>query len=88
MKNITVSVDDAVHRQARIHAASCGTSVSALVRNYLISLASPSAEPSSPDPRRLAQDDLFRRLDQQGRGLSASDRQTRNLLHDRQREPA
>ena len=30
MKNITVSVDEEVHRQARIHAAQHGTFVSAL----------------------------------------------------------
>jgi hypothetical protein len=42
MINITVSVDEEVHRQARIHAAQHGTSVSALVRDYLVSLA---AEP-------------------------------------------
>ena len=39
MKNITVSVDDETHRQARIRAAEMGTSVSALVRGYLIGIA-------------------------------------------------
>ena len=35
MKNITVSVDDATYRHARIRAAELDTSVSALVRDYL-----------------------------------------------------
>jgi hypothetical protein len=39
MKNVTVALDDEVHRQARIRAAELGTSLSALVRDYLVSLA-------------------------------------------------
>ena len=35
MKDITVSIDEHTHRQARIRAAELGTSMSALVRNYL-----------------------------------------------------
>ncbi|MCT0226611.1 hypothetical protein KQ300_00120 [Synechococcus sp. CS-1331] len=88
MKNITVSVAEEVHRRARIHAARHGTSVSALVRDYLVSLSAEPGSVSDVDPRRLAQDELFRRLDQQGRGLSAADRQPRNQLHNRERQPA
>ena len=39
MKNITISIDDATHRAARIRAAELGTSVSALVKDYLNGLA-------------------------------------------------
>ncbi len=39
MKNITVTVEDEIYRQARIKAAERDTSVSALVRYYLIELA-------------------------------------------------
>ena len=39
MKNITVAVDDETYRSARIRAAELGTSVSALVRDYLRALA-------------------------------------------------
>ncbi len=39
MRNITVSVDEETHRLARIRAAEMDTSVSALVRGYLRSLA-------------------------------------------------
>ena len=83
MKNITVSVAEEVHRQARIFAAQHGTSVSALVRDYLVSLSAEPGRDCSVDPRHLAQDELFRRLDQQGQGLSAADRQPRSRLYDR-----
>jgi len=44
MKNITVSVPDDVHRRARIKAAERDTSVSALVREFLIGLAEEESE--------------------------------------------
>ena len=39
MKNVTISLDDNVHRKARILAAELGTSLSALVKDYLNGLA-------------------------------------------------
>jgi hypothetical protein len=39
VKNITVSLDDATYRRARIVAAEQGTSVSALVKQFLQRLA-------------------------------------------------
>ncbi len=39
MKNVTIALDDEVHRQARIRAAELGTSLSALVKDYLVGLA-------------------------------------------------
>ena len=39
MKNITVTIDDETHRRARVRAAELGTSVSALVKEYLAGLA-------------------------------------------------
>ncbi|MCY7302609.1 MAG: hypothetical protein LH654_06155, partial [Thermoleophilia bacterium] len=44
MRNITVSVADDVYRAARIRAAEDGTSISALVARYLVSLAGADAE--------------------------------------------
>ncbi len=38
MKNITLKIDDEVHTNARIIAAQRGTSISAMVREYLQSL--------------------------------------------------
>jgi plasmid stability protein len=39
MKNVTIAIDDETHRRARIRAAELGTSLSALVKDYLNSLA-------------------------------------------------
>ena len=39
MKNITVTVDDETYRRARVQAAQQDTSVSALVKRFLIELA-------------------------------------------------
>jgi hypothetical protein len=47
MKNVTIALDDEVHRQARIRAAELGTSLSALVKDYLNSLAAGTASPVS-----------------------------------------
>ena len=35
MKNVTIAIDDETHRKARIRAAELGTSLSALVKDYL-----------------------------------------------------
>jgi plasmid stability protein len=44
MKNVTIALDDETHRNARIRAAELGTSLSALVKQYLEELSdSPSA---------------------------------------------
>ncbi|QUM73957.1 hypothetical protein [Sphingopyxis granuli] len=45
MKNVTIALDDETHRRARIRAAELGTSLSALVKDYLRQLAdAPSPE--------------------------------------------
>ena len=45
MKNVTIALDDETHRRARIRAAELGTSLSALVKDYLRRLAdAPSPE--------------------------------------------
>ncbi len=46
VKNITIAVDDETYRRARIKAAERGTSVSALVKRFLISLAKAADEES------------------------------------------
>ena len=70
MKNITVSVDEETHRRARIRAAELDTSVSALVRAFLRTLAegdSPRDENGADDDRSesAAQDVAVRRHVQQ-----------------------
>ena len=47
MKNVTIALDDEVHRKARIRAAELGTSLSALVKDYLNGLAGGNA-PANP----------------------------------------
>lgn len=78
MKNITLSVDDETYRQARIRAAEQGTTVSALVRNYLNALSE----------RGAAQTDsagaLFAALDRAG-AYQASARMSREEVHARGR---
>ncbi len=44
MKNITVTVDDDVYRRARIKAAEKDTSVSAMVRQFLVEVAQGESE--------------------------------------------
>lgn len=76
MKNITITVPDDVYRGARIRAAESGTSVSALVRDYLRSL--------------VEREEEFARLEAQQRRVQgeierfrAGDRVGRDELHER-----
>ena len=78
MKNITVSVDDDVHRRARIKAADDGTSVSAAVRDFLIRW---SGEESEFDRLKRLQDETLRGID----GFSAGNRLPREELYRRGR---
>jgi plasmid stability protein len=76
VKNITVSVPDDVYRQARISAAERGSSVSALVTDYLRSLS----ERESDFTRLEAQQ---RRVQKQIKRFRAGDRVGRDELHAR-----
>ena len=48
MKNVTIALDDETHRKARIRAAELGTSLSALVRDYLNGLAGEGTPAAAP----------------------------------------
>jgi hypothetical protein len=78
VKNITVSVDDEVYRRARIKAAERETSVSALVRQFLVDLAAQGGE-----FERLKR--LERAMREQITEFSASDRLSRDELYDKRR---
>lgn len=78
MKNITVSVDDDVHRRARIVAAERGTSVSAAVREFLIRW---SGEETEFERLKRLQDETLRSID----GFSAGNRLPREELYRRGR---
>lgn len=91
MRNITVSVDDETHRRARIRAAELDTSVSALVRTYLRSLAADlgrearaaGRDVASPlELRRRSLDEVLADLDARGVGLRSSDNLSRDELYD------
>jgi hypothetical protein len=77
MKNITVAVDDETYRNARIRAAELDTSVSALVKRYLVELG--AGETEFQRLERLERE-MRKRVP---RGFSAADNLTRDQLHDR-----
>lgn len=76
MKNITVAVPDEVYRAARVRAAEAGTSVSALVGEFLRSLSEREAEFT-----RL--EDQQRRVQRSIARFRARDRLARDQLHER-----
>lgn len=78
MKNITVAVDDEVYRRARVKAAERDTSVSALVRQFLIDLAQEGSE-----FERLER--LEKVLREQITDFDGSNRLSRDEVHDRRR---
>ena len=76
MRNLTVSLDDETYRRARMIAAERDTSVSALVKRFLIELAS-----GETDFERLKREE--RELRERITNFSASDRLPRDEIHDR-----
>jgi hypothetical protein len=83
MKNITVSVDDDTYRMARIRAAERATSVSALVKSYLLQIASGGT--GETDFQRLEREEreLREELHSQRLGLSAAHNLSREELYSR-----
>lgn len=76
MKNITVSLDDDSYRRARMVAAERDTSVSALVKDFLLALGSGETQ-----AERLKREE--RDLRAQIASFRASDKLSRDELHDR-----
>ena len=76
MKNITVSLDDAIYRRARMIAAEQDTSVSALVKRFLVELGSKES-----DTERLKRKE--RLLRERITEFRASDRLPRDDIHGR-----
>jgi len=76
MKNITVSIDEEVHRRARIRAAELGTSLSAAVREFLIAFAGGETD---FDRRKRLQDETLGAIER----FRASNRLSRDDVHDR-----
>jgi hypothetical protein len=78
MKNITVSVDDDTYRRARVKAAERDTSISALVKRFLIDFV---AQEGAAD--RLMREE--RALRERISRFSAAGRLLREEVHDRRR---
>lgn len=76
MKNITVSIDEEVHRRARIKAAERDTSVSAVVRELLIAW---TGEETDFDRRKRLQGETLKSI----RSFSAKHRLSRDEVHSR-----
>jgi plasmid stability protein len=76
MRNITVSVPDDVYRAARVRAAELGSSVSAIVTEYLRSLSRDGAEFARLEAQQ-------RRIQRRIRRFRAADRLGRDEAHDR-----
>jgi len=83
MKNITVSVDDETHRRARIRAAEAGTSVSALVRSFLVSLHQGEGLDTEFDRLQRLQQETLAGIQARGGGLRAADSLPRDDLYGR-----
>jgi plasmid stability protein len=83
MKNITVSVDEETYREARIKAAKEGTSVSALVRDYLNAIAHEEGGQSEFDRLAQLQERTLKRIRSRKVSLSAADNLSREVIHDR-----
>lgn len=80
MKNITVTVDDDLYRTARMRAAELGTSVTALVRDFL---EREVAAPSAFDQLVMEQEAVLDAIAVGRSGFAASRRFARDNAHDR-----
>ena len=76
MKNITVSIDKELHHRARIRAAECDKSLSAIVKEFLIEFA--GGETDFERLKRLQHETIT-----SIRAFRAGDRLTREKVHDR-----
>lgn len=76
MRNVTVSLPEDVYRRARIKAAEKDTSVSALVRDFLVQLGQ---EESDFDRRKRLQDQVLASVS----SFRAGTRLRREEVHDR-----
>ena len=81
MKNITVALDDETYRKARIVAAQRDSSVSAMVKKYLLSLTLESPVPRDP---KQEQEALLDSIWQRHPGFTSADNLSRDALHERQ----
>lgn len=82
MKNITVSVDEETYWLSRLKAAESGTSVSALVRSYLVDLVHGRTPDTRFDCLHKLQDETLEAIRARGGGLRSADNLPRGALHE------
>lgn len=80
MKNVTISLDEESYRKARVIAAQRDTSLSALVKKYLLALTAEGA--ALRDPKK-EQEALLDRIWRRHPGFTAADNVSRDALHER-----
>jgi SMC interacting uncharacterized protein involved in chromosome segregation len=80
MKNITVSVDDDLYHQARVCAAERKSTVSGLVKKFLVQVVQ---EESEFDRLNREEEALRQRLRREGLVFSAAERIARDDVHER-----
>ena len=82
-KNITVSVDEETYRNARIRAAEAETSVSALVRSFLVRLAQGQIVDTEFHRLHRLQEETLSVIRSRESGLRSADNADRDALHER-----
>ena len=87
MKNITVSIDDETYRLSRVKAAENGTSVSALVRDYLLALAQGRVIRSEFNRLIQLQNKTLEEMRARGAGLRTPGNLPRGALQERDALP-
>ena len=83
MKRITVSLDDETHRLAKVKAAEKGTSVSALVRDYLTRLANGEPAAAGKGKPKKTLSEVVADIRARGGRIRSADNLPREELYDR-----
>lgn len=82
MKNITLALDEETYRKARIAAARRDTSVSSLVKQYLLTLVATEITNQKPTPEL---DTLLAEIASRHPGFSCSENLPREALYENRR---
>ena len=82
MKNITISIDDETYYRARIRAAEQSSSVSALVRKFLIQLTNTTETETEFERLRREQNEIIANIRAIHKGFTASENVSREQLYD------
>lgn len=83
MKNITISVDDELYRQARVKAAESSTSLSAMFREYLVEITGNTQKKNEFQRLQREEEDLRAELRSRRISLNPAYHLSRAELHDR-----